>query len=147
MGGDEGSLGSGPCLVAGTGFRLVAKASIEIDLLSVHHQRNIAGGLLEGRATGVLGDLVYHLGQGRTHVFAMGSAGILNSSTTHMFPSSGLVHVVSSHVTDFAWGGGAGVKIFVKRRLSLRPQVRILFSERTGVMGLVATSLAVGYHW
>jgi hypothetical protein len=53
----------------------------------------------------------------------------------------------ASEANDFAWGGGAGVKIFVTPRLTVRPQFRMVFSEATGVMGLAASSVAVGYHW
>jgi hypothetical protein len=81
-------------------------------------------------------------------VFAMGSAGVLNSKTTHTYsPSGGPAITFRSQNNDFAWGGGAGVKIFLKPHLSLRPQFRLVFSEATGVMGLAATSVAMGYHW
>jgi hypothetical protein len=147
MGSDEGSLGSGPALLAGIGFRFAARASIELDLLRAQHERNIAGGPLEGTATGVFGDLVYHFGEGRTQFFAIGSAGFLSSRTSHRLPFSGGAQVIRSDQSDFAWGGGAGVKLYLKPRFSLRPQFRIVFSERTGVMGLVAASVVVGYHW
>ena len=148
VGGDEGSLGKGACLVAGFGFRLAARASVEVDLMRAQHERNIAGGPLEGTATGVFGDVVYHLAEGRTQVFVLGSAGLLNSKTTHTYsPSGGAAITFRSEDNNFAWGGGAGVKIFLKPHLSLRPQFRIVFSEATGVMGLAAVSVAMGYHW
>jgi hypothetical protein len=78
----------------------------------------------------------------------MGSAGLLNSKTTHTYsPSGGQAQTFKSEDSNFAWGGGVGAKIFLKPQLSLRPQFRIVFSEATGVMGLTATSVAVGYHW
>jgi hypothetical protein len=52
-----------------------------------------------------------------------------------------------SDENDFAWGGGGGVKIFLTPRFSVRPQFRLVFTETTGVMGLAAGSVAIGYHW
>jgi hypothetical protein len=134
-------------VVAGIGYRFAPKASVEADVLRVHHERVIAGGPLTGNATGVFGDLVYLFGEGQTQVFAMGSAGVLNSRTTHTFPSGGGVRVLNVDETDFAWGGGAGVKLFVSRRFSVRPQFRIVVSERTGVLGLASASVSAAYHW
>ncbi len=148
VGGDEGSLGNGACLVGGFGFRFAARVSVELDLMRAQHERNIAGGPLEGTATGVFGDVVYYFAEGRTQVFVMGSAGLLSSKTTHTYsPSGGPAITFRSEDNNFAWGGGAGVKIFLKPQLSLRPQVRLVFSEATGVMGLAAASVAMGYHW
>ena len=50
MGGDEGSLGSGFSVVAGFGYRVTSRLSLEIDLTRAQHDRNIAGGPLEGTA-------------------------------------------------------------------------------------------------
>ena len=148
VGGDEGSLGNGACFVGGVGFRFAARASVEMDLIRAQHERDIAGGPLKGTATGVFGDVVYHLTEGRTQVFVMGSAGLLNSQTTHTYsPSGGPATTFRSEDNNFAWGGGAGAKIFLKPQLSLRPQFRLVFSEATGVMGLAAASVAVSYHW
>src|SRR5262245_37670382 len=63
VGGDEGSLGAGLCVVGGFGVRLSSKTSIETDVIRAEHERNIAGGPLEGSATGWYADLVYHFGQ------------------------------------------------------------------------------------
>lgn len=161
MGGDEGSLGDGPCIVAGFGFRFAARASVELDVLRAQHQRNIAGGPLEGTATGVFGDVVYYFTEGRTQAFAMGGVGVLNAMTTHQLPETlctptptgaacgrtGRTIVIREDGNNIAWSGGAGVKIFVKPQVSLQPQLRMIFSEVTGVMGLSAASVALGYHW
>jgi hypothetical protein len=39
------------------------------------------------------------------------------------------------------------VKVFLKPQVSLRPQFRLVFSEKTGVMGQATGSVAVGFHW
>jgi opacity protein-like surface antigen len=147
VGGDEGSLGSGAHVFGGAGFRLARRLAVEADVMRAAHERDIAGGPLEGTATAVFGSVAYHFLEGPTQVFVMGSAGLLRSETTHTFPVAGTPTTVSSDNTDFAWGGGGGVKFFVTPRFSLRPQVRLLFSEATGVLGLLAASIGIGYHW
>jgi hypothetical protein len=147
VGGDEGSLGSGLCFLGGFGVRFAARASVEADLMRAEHERNIAGGPLEGTVTGLFGDVVYHFAEGRAQLFVMASAGLLSSRTTHTYPLGGVVTTVTSEDDDFAWGGGGGVKVFITPRFSLRPQFRLVFSEATGVMGLAAGSVAIGYHW
>lgn len=147
MGGDEGSLGSGPHAVGGVGVRLAPRASIEIDAMRAQHERDIAGGPLRGTATGIFGSGVYHVSDGRTQVFVMGSVGFLRSETTHTYPFGGTPTTFRSDDNGFAWGGGGGLKIFLTPRFSVRPQFRLVFSEATGVMGLAAGSIRVGYHW
>ena len=147
MGGDEGSLGSGPSVVSGFGYRVTPRLSLEVDLTRAQHERNIAGGPLEGTAAGVFGDLVYHFAEGRTQVFVVGSLGVLKSDITQTYPIAGGTRTFTSDESSFAWGGGAGVKVFLKPQISLRPQFRLVFSEKTGVMGQATGSVAVGFRW
>lgn len=87
-----------------------------------------------GTAAGGFADAIYDFAEGPTQPFVIGSAGLLSSQTTHTFsPSGGPAMTFRSQDHNFAWGGGAGVKVFVTPRLLLRPQVRIVFSEATGV--------------
>jgi hypothetical protein len=120
---------------------------VELDVMTAQHKRQIAGGPLEGTASGVFGNVAYHFSEGQTQVFVMASAGLLRSEATHTFPVGGTLPTFRSEATDFAWGGGGGVKIFLAPRFSLRPQFRLVFSEATGVMGLAAASIGAGYHW
>ena len=147
VGGDEGSLGTGPSLVAGAGLRIWGSVSVEVDLSRAWHARRIAGGPLEGTGTALLGSLLRHFGDGPVQPFVMGGVGVLTSRTTHTYQSGTTATVARSDDTRFAWGGGAGLRIFLADEVSLRPQVRVVFSDTTGVMGLLATSVALGYHW
>ena len=97
--------------------------------------------------TGFFGDLVYHFSESRMQVFVVGSLGVLNSDVTQTYPTAGGTQTFTRDESSFAWGGGAGVKIFPKPQISLRPQFRLVFSEETGVMGQATGSVAVGYHW
>jgi opacity protein-like surface antigen len=147
MGGDEGSLGKGPHALGGVGVRFAPRLSLEVDVTRTQHERDIAGGPLKGTATGVFGSGVYHFSERRTQVFVMGGVGLLRSEIVHTYSLGGTTTTVRSDDNDFAWGGGGGVKIFVTPRFSVRPQFRLVFSEATGVMGLAAGSVAIGYHW
>ncbi len=147
MGGDEGSLGSGPQILGGIGIRLLPRVSIEVDVTRTHHEREIAGGLLVGTATGLFGNGVYHFFEGRTQIFVMGSVGRLRSETVHTFSFGGTPTTFKSDDSGFSWGGGAGLKVLLTPRLTLRPQFRLVFSEQTGVLGLAAASAGLGYHW
>jgi hypothetical protein len=147
MGGDEGSLGSGPHVLGGAGVRLARRVSVEVDVTRTQHEREIAGGPLEGTATGVFGSGVYHFSEGRRQVFVMGSVGLLRSESVHTYPVGGTPTTFRSDNDDFAWGVGGGMKIFVTPRFSVRPQFRLVFSEGTGVLGLAAGSVGFGYHW
>ncbi len=46
-------------------------------------------------------------------VFAIGSAGVLNSDITQTCLSAGGTQTFTSDESDVAWGGGAGVKVFL----------------------------------
>ena len=139
--------GSGPSVVSGFGYRVTPRLSLEVDLTRAHHERDIAGGLLEGTATGIFGDVVYYFGAGGTQVFVVGSFGTLNSDVTQTYPIVGGTRTLTRNESSFAWGGGGGVTVFLKPQISLRPQFRLVFSEETGVMGQATGSVAVGYHW
>lgn len=145
IGGDEGSLGNGPCFVGGLGLRFGARASAELDLLRVQGGRREWYTSVKD-VTGVFVDVIYHFSEGRTQAFVMGSMGRLDYSRSVSQPGDPAM-VDRGDDNNFAWGAGAGVKVFLKPQLSLRPQLRMVFSEATGVMGLPAASVALGYHW
>lgn len=146
VGGDEGSRGNGLYVHGGVGVPLGARVSVEVDVMRAQHERDIAGGPLVGTATGMFANVVYRFSEGPTQPFVMGSVGLLRSETTHTFPFNGVPTAFRSDENDFAWGGGGGVRILLTPRFSLRPQLRLVFSEATGVMGLAAGSIGRGYR-
>jgi hypothetical protein len=111
------------------------------------HERVIAGSPLEGTATAVLANGLYHWPAGRAELFVRGSVGLLHRTTTHTLPVGGAAITFRSEDNDLAWGGGGGVKIVLTPRLSLQPQFRLIISEATGIMGLAAGSIAFGYRF
>jgi hypothetical protein len=44
-------------------------------------------------------------------------------------------------------GNGGGAKMFATPPIFVRLEARLVFSESTGVMGLLTASMALGYHW
>ena len=79
---------------------------VEVDLTRAQHERSIAGGPLEGTASGLFGDSLYHFGEGRTQIFVVGSVGVLNSEITQTYPVAGGTRTFTSDESDLAWGGG-----------------------------------------
>jgi len=144
VGEDERSLGSGPSVLGGFGVRLIRGAALEAELIHNRHDRKVALTQIQGTTTGAFVNVVYHVGQGRTRFFALGSIGGLNYRTNI---ADRTVVTRRRESTDFAWGGGLGVKVFLTPRLSLRPQFRYVFSETSGILGHITVSVAVGYHW
>jgi len=115
--------------------------------MRARHERRIAGGPLEGTATGVIGSLAYRFADTRTQPFVMGLVGLLRSRTTHTYPvSGGTITTFRTDDTRVAWGGGGGVRMFLTPRFSVRPQFHMVFSEATGVLGLAVASVALSYH-
>ena len=66
---------------------------------------------------------------GTIQVFVVGSLGVLHSDITQTYPIAGGTQTFTTDERSFAWGGGAGVKVFLKPQISLRPQFRLVFSE------------------
>jgi hypothetical protein len=76
----------------------------------------------------VLGDVLYHFTDGKAQPYILASFGAASS------PSG-----------NFAGGLAGGVKIFVARNVSLRPEFR--FSGTSNAAISARGSMAVGFHW
>jgi len=104
----------------------------EIDTES---QKTFTGGLLspanhsgDRQQTLFLGDVLYHFTDGRAQPYVLANFGVASS------PSA-----------NFAAGLGGGVKIFVARNVSLRPEFRLAGTMDAAVSA--RGSLALGFHW
>ena len=105
---------------------------LEVDTES---QKTFTGGIFsQAQQTGnrqqtlFLGNVLYHFTDGRAQPYILASFGVANSPST-----------------NFAAGLAGGVKIFVSKNVSLRPEFR---AEGTRDAAFSARlSMAVGYHW
>jgi hypothetical protein len=105
---------------------------LEVDTES---QKTFNGGLFSpAQQTGnrqqtlVLGDVLYHVTEGDAQPYVLASFGVATS------PSANL-----------AAGLGGGVKLFVGKNVSLRPELR--FEGTWQAAFTTRFSMAVGYHW
>jgi hypothetical protein len=90
-----------------------------------------------GAGWGRFGDDEGSLGDGASFV-----GGIGRSSSVPVDPPE----VFDSEDKEFASNFGAGVKIFVGSRVSLRPEFRV-FVSRPSFLNMFRTSISIGYHW
>jgi hypothetical protein len=98
-------------------------------------QKTFTGGLLspakhsgDRQQTLFLGDVLYHFTDGHAQPYFLASIGVATS------PSANL-----------AGGLGGGLKFFVSRSVSLRPEFRIADTHNAAIS--TRGSLAVGFHW
>ena len=117
---------------ASHGFSRGLGLELEFDTAS---EKQFNGGLFtpatfsgHGRQNLFLGDVLYHFGDGRVEPYVLAGVGVASN------PNYG-----------GAGGLGAGVKIFVQKHVSLRPEIRLSVTRHDDFSARV--SFAVGYHW
>lgn len=149
---DEGSLGSGLNGGGGFGFRVSPKFGLELDVNGFRHERKTSPGLLfRGSGVFVTGNALYHFGSGlgRAQPYVVVGAGVLHKRNTSSFDESPPLDVSGR---GFAMNAGTGVKIFVNRRFSLRPEFRFFWGGAGGLpvvespFSILRASLGVAYH-
>lgn len=151
---DEGSLGSGFNGGGGVGYRIRPKFGVEFELSGFRHERETSSGSLLFRGNGVFatGNAVYYFGSGtgRAQPYVIGGAGVLHKRNTSSFEGGPRLDFSG---TGFALNGGAGVKIFVRPRFSIRPEFRV-FAGGAGSQRVVEApfvviraSIGAAYHW
>jgi len=146
---DEGSIGNGIAGGGGIGYRFTKRLGAEFDFNAFHHQRNFSLGRLTGSGQFYTGNLIFHFTTGRAQPFILVGAGGLHSRLES--PFSGIL--VARESSEFAGDFGAGVKIFVGERWSIRPEARVYaaatttFPSAESLVSHVRVSIGVGYHW
>lgn len=150
---DEGSLGSGLNAGGGIGYRFHRKFGAEIELAAHRHRREFSSGVVfEGNGFNAALSGLYYFGRatGRAQPYLIGGFGVMHERNTSSFPGESAF--------DFSGTGGAvnlgaGAKIFVRERFSLRPEFRV-FSGNAGGLPVAESpfsiwrfSMGAGYHW
>jgi opacity protein-like surface antigen len=149
---DEGNIGSGLDLGGGFGYRITPKLGIEGTVNWFKHSREFGPPnpvRFEGTAISGAANLVYHFSESKVQPFVTGGVGGLRHEDT----SSGFgLFFPPRSASGFAYNFGGGVKIFVSRHVSLRPEGRILVAN-LGSGGIEPPfsqfrfSMGIGYHW
>jgi opacity protein-like surface antigen len=146
---DEGSLGKGINGGGGFGYRLSRRFGAELEVNAFKTRREFASVVpaYESNGVHIMANGLLYLNQGRTQGYLIFGAGLLHFRNTMGF--AGVDFDRSGN--GLAVGIGAGLKIFVKERLSLRPEFRIYGGAAGGAVEPPFTdmraSMGLGYHW
>ena len=149
-GADEGSLGGGPLLAAGFGFRPLRRVGFEVEASFASHQRDFASGVtFEGEAFSVAGNVLYHFSESRTQWFVLGGLGWVSEDHRSIFRSRLPDDDTSFRYSDdyAVWGVGFGLKTLLTGQLLLRPEFRYTGGGPFGVSGLLRLTVGLGYVW
>ena len=149
---DEGNIGSGLDLGGGFGYRITPKVGVEGSFNWFSHTREFGGSPVRFEGTAVSGaaNVVYHFSESKVQPFVTGGIGALQ----HEDRSTGLGQVGPPRTkSGFSYNFGGGVKIFLTKRVALRPEGRVLISNLGSGPGIEPPfstfrgSVGIGYHW
>ena len=149
---DEGGIGRGLDVGAGFGVRAIGKLGFEGSVNRVSHLREFSFPSIrfEGTAIFACANALYHFSDSKAQPYAIGGIGVLH----HKDRSSGLGPPRPPlSGSGFAFNFGTGVKVFVSKHVSVRPEVRVFvgdLGESAGIeppFSLLRGSVGIGYHW
>jgi hypothetical protein len=142
---------SGPHFVGGIGYRLYSWLGAEGSGNLIHYSETISdGSSIEGTVFSLSGNAVFHFLREMAQPYLLLGLGLLHFNGTRVRdnPLSGQVTISDNSEFDGSLNLGLGAKIFLKPRISLRPELRVFTNGKifsgTNVLG---GSIAVGYHW
>lgn len=160
--GNQGSVGTNVNLGGGIGIRPFRKLGFEFEVNRMNQRAlgqqrfNLETIVLhsEGTATYFTGNLVYHFSTSRVQPYLLvGAGGVHYDGRIRVRPLNlGPELVVEEADTGFAFNFGGGAKIFLHRKLSLRPEFRF-FAAGPGVtvvntrLSKIRLSVGLAYHW
>jgi opacity protein-like surface antigen len=148
---DEGSIGKGLDIAGGVGFRLTPKVGIEAQVNHFDYERNFASGVrFAGTAVFTTANLLYHFSTSKAQPYVVGGVGFVHHENRTRFP--GIEFPGERTTNGFASNFGAGVKIFLNQKISIRPEFRVFIGDTAGSgveppFSVGRASVAVAYHW
>lgn len=148
---DEGSLGKGLDIGGGAGFRLTPRLGLEGHVNRIEYKRDFSSGVrFEGTAVFTTANLLYHFSTSRAQPYVVGGVGFVHLENRSRFPEDDFLPKRTAN--GFATNFGGGVKIFLSKNFSLRPEVRVFIgdTEGSGVeqpFSVGRASVALSYHW
>jgi opacity protein-like surface antigen len=148
---DEGSLGSGFDVGGGVGFRLTPRFGVEGQINRLDYKRDFSSGVrFEGTALFTTANVLYHFTTSQAQPYVIGGLGFVHHENRSRFPGDNSLPTRTSN--GFAKNFGAGVKIFLNKKFSLRPEFRVFLGDTAGSgveppFSVGRGSVAFSYHW
>ena len=149
---DEGGIGRGLDIGAGFGVRPIGRLGFEGSVNRISHLREFAFNGVRFEGTGVFAsaNALYHFSDSKAQPYVIGGIGVLH----HEDRSSGLGPARPPRSgSGFSYNFGAGLKLFVSKRVSVRPEFRVFIGDLGKSAGteppfsLLRGSVGIGYHW
>jgi hypothetical protein len=149
---DEGGRGKGVDLGGGFGVRATRRIGLEVAINRIHHKRefSFSGVLFEGTGTFMTGNVIYYFSDSRAQPYVTGGAGFIRHEDRSRIGPGPAPPAIAAN--GFACNVGVGVKAFITRHVSLRPEFRVFggYPRNGGVeppFGVFRGSISLGYHW
>jgi opacity protein-like surface antigen len=150
---DEGLRGNGLTIGGGVGYRLTPRVGIEAQINGMSYERNFSSGVrFEGTVVLTTANLLYHFSTSRVQPYVFGGIGHSYDRRDSQFPGDSLPFKGTAQ--GFAINFGAGVKIFLNKKYSLRPEWAFGGGTNEGVgtgfeqsIALGRASVAFTYHF
>jgi Outer membrane protein beta-barrel domain len=149
---DEGGVGKGLDVGGGFGVRAIHKIGFEGSVNRIRHLREFSSSPVrfEGTAVFATANAVYHFSESQVQPYVIGGIGML----WHEDRSSGLLPSRPPiDASGFAKNFGGGIKVFLSKHVSIRPEFRIFIGDLGGIGGVeppfsvMRGSVGIGYHW
>ena len=149
---DEGGVGRGLDIGGGLGVRATRKLGFEGSVNRITHVRefNSSPVRFEGTAVFAGANALYHFSESKAQPYVIGGVGMLwhEDRTSGLGPPRPPIDA-----SGFAYNFGGGIKVFLSKHVSLRPEVRVFIGDLGGLGGveppfsLMRGSIGVSYHW
>ena len=142
---DEGSLGKGWTYRTGAEWRPLSRLGLQGELVGIHHTRGDYFNV-RGDAAMFSGNAVYYFSRSRVQPYLLAGIGVLKTSYNYGWPAGDpRRYSVSKTETQLSLGGG--MQVFLNRRWSLDPHLRLAASAPSGYALVNYFSISAGYHW
>lgn len=146
LGGDEGTITTGANYGMGFGVRPFSRIAFELEVSGGRYTKGNEFAMERAEWSPIYwtANAVYHFSTARWQPYVLLGAGVLRDAgkAELSFPEPRLFQYSR---TDLALAFGAGLKIFLTERISLRPEFRHLDSRRRTMVDRF--SMGVGFHW
>jgi opacity protein-like surface antigen len=148
---DEGSIGKGVDFGGGIGYRLTPRFGIEGQVNRISYNRDLPlSARFEGTAVFTTANVLYHFTTSKAQPYVIGGLGFVHHENRARFAEESTTFIRSTN--GIATNFGAGVKIFLSKKFSLRPEFRVFIADTKGSgveppFSVWRGSIGFSYHW